>query len=195
MSQIPPATRVLIAICVAIYVAANVLAALPVGAFMLWPLGGNFAPWQLVSYAFLHGSFAHVFFNMFALFMFGSEMERLFGTRWFTLYFFVCVVTAGITQLVVNEILGSPYPTVGASGGVFGLLLAFAMYFPHRKLMLIFLPIPLPAWFFVTLYGAIELYLGVTQTASGIAHFAHLGGMVGGYLMIRQRRGSGRRRR
>jgi membrane associated rhomboid family serine protease len=195
MSQIPPATRTLIAACVAVFVVQAFFRNVPLGAFALWPLGNGFLPWQLVSYAFLHGSLAHIFFNMFALFMFGSELERLFGTRWFTVYFFVCVATAGITQLIVNAMLGTGAPTVGASGGVFGLLLAFAMYFPHRKLMLIFLPIPLPAWFFVTLYGAIELYLGVTQTASGIAHFAHLGGMVGGYLMIKQRRGWGGRRR
>ena len=191
----PPATRTLIAACVAVFVAQLFLRNVPLAAFALWPLGDGFAPWQLVSYAFLHASIAHIFFNMFALYMFGSEIERLFGTRWFTLYYFVCVVTAGITQLVVNAMLGTGAPTVGASGGVFGLLLAFAMYFPHRKLYLLFLPISLPAWFFVTLYGAIELYLGVTQTASGIAHFAHLGGMVGGYLMIKQRRGGGRRRR
>src|SRR5690606_13106562 len=150
----------------------------PFEAFALWPLGNGFLPWQLVTYAFLHGSVAHIFFNMFALFMFGSEIERLFGTRWFTIYYFVCVIAAGITQLVVNAMLGSGAPTVGASGGVFGLLLAFAMYFPQRKLYLIFFPIGLPAWLFVTLYGALELYLGVTQTASGIAHFAHLGGMI-----------------
>jgi membrane associated rhomboid family serine protease len=195
MPPIPPVTRALMLICTAVF-ALQYLTPLIDVLFALWPVSsGRFMPWQVLSYAFLHGSLAHIFFNMFALFMFGSELERLFGTRWFTVYFFVCVATAGITQLIVNAMLGTGAPTVGASGGVFGLLLAFAMYFPHRKLMLIFLPIPLPAWFFVTLYGAIELYLGVTQTASGIAHFAHLGGMVGGYLMIKQRRGWGGRRR
>ena len=192
----PQATRTLITACVAVFVAQIFLRNAPFGVFALWPLGGGFLPWQLVTYAFLHAGFAHIFFNMFALFMFGSDIERLFGARWFTLYFFVCVITAGITQLVVNAMLGTGAPTIGASGGVFGVLLAFAMYFPHRKLYLIFLPgVGLPAWFFVTLYGALELYLGVTQTASGIAHFAHLGGMVGGYLMIQQRRGGPRGRR
>lgn len=185
----PEATRTLITACVAVFVAQIFLRNTPLELFALWPLGGGFMPWQLVTYAFLHGSLAHIFFNMFALFMFGSEIERLFGTRWFTIYYFVCVVTAAVTQLLVNAMLGSWAPTVGASGGVFGLLLAFAMYFPQRKLYLIFLPIGLPAWLFVTLYGALELYLGVTQTASGVAHFAHLGGMIGGYLMIRRRRG------
>jgi membrane associated rhomboid family serine protease len=147
-------------------------------------------PWQLVSYAFLHGGMLHLFFNMYALFMFGGEIERLFGTRWYASYFVVCIVSAAIAQLIVAAVSGgTPYPTVGASGGVFGLLLAYGMYFPQRKLMLIFLPVPLPAWVFVLLYGALELYLGVTGLAPGIAHFAHLGGMVGGILMIRQRRG------
>ena len=107
-------------------------------------------------------------------------------------YYFVCVVTAAVAQLVVSSATGAPpYPTVGASGGVFGLLLAFGMYFPRRTLMLIFPPIPMPAWLFVTLYGGIELFLGVTGTQQGVAHFAHLGGMLGGFLMIQHwRRGS-----
>jgi membrane associated rhomboid family serine protease len=90
--------------------------------------------------------------------------------------------------------LNEPYPTIGASGGVFGLLLAYAMYFPQRKVMVIPIPVPIPAWLFVTGFGLLELFLGVTGTATGVAHFAHLGGMVGGYLMIRYRRGGGRRR-
>jgi membrane associated rhomboid family serine protease len=126
---------------------------------------------------------------MFALFMFGSDIERVFGQRRFLAYYFACVVTAAAAQLVVSAASGAPYPTVGASGGVFGLLLAFALYFPRRTVMLIFPPIPMPAWLFVTLYGALELYLGVTGTMAGVAHFAHLGGMLGGFLMIQYWRG------
>lgn len=167
--------------------------------FGLWPAGvpgSPFMPWQLVTYSFLHGGIAHIFFNMYALFLFGSEIERLFGSRWFLTFYGVCVVTAALSQLIVAEVTNAPpYPTVGASGGVFGLLLAFGMYFPRRTLMLIFPPIPMPAWLFVTLYGLLELYLGVTGAAPGVAHFAHLGGMVGGFLMIQHRRGFGRRRR
>ena len=153
----------------------------------------HFLPWQPVTYGFLHGSFGHLFFNMFAVFMFGSQIEMLFGQRYYLTYFLVCIFTAAIAQLIVSAILGSPYPTIGASGGVFGLLLAFAWYFPNQRIMLIFLPIPIKAWIFVTLYGLAELYFGITNTASGIAHFAHLGGMVGGYIMIHRR--GGRRRR
>jgi membrane associated rhomboid family serine protease len=95
-----------------------------------------------------------------------------------------------VLHLIVGAVTNSPpIPTVGASGGVFGLLLAFGMYFPKRRIMLLIPPIPMPAWLFVTAYGLLELYLGVTGTAPGVAHFAHLGGMVGGYIMIRYRRG------
>jgi membrane associated rhomboid family serine protease len=100
------------------------------------------------------------------------------------------VLAAAVTQLVVAAWGGGPpYPTVGASGGVFGLLLAFGMYFPRRMIMLIFPPIPMPAWLFVTLYGLLELYLGITGTQAGVAHFAHLGGMLGGWLMLQHWRG------
>jgi membrane associated rhomboid family serine protease len=145
-------------------------------------------PWQLVTYSFLHAGLAHIAFNMFALFMFGGEIERLFGARLFTVYYFVCVIAAGVTQLTVAALSSGPaYPTIGASGGVFGLLLAFGVYFPRRKVMLLFPPIPMPAWVFVTGYGIVELYLGVTGTQAGVAHFAHLGGMLGGILLIAQR--------
>lgn len=161
--------------------------------FALWPFGGSsylgapgFLPWQVVTYGFLHGSLLHLFFNMFALYMFGSEIERLVGQRRYLAYYFTCVITAAAAQLAVSTLSGGPpYPTVGASGGVFGLLLAFGRYFPRRTVMLIFPPIPMPAWLFVTLYGVLELYLGITGTQAGVAHFAHLGGMAGGYLMIR----------
>lgn len=163
--------------------------------FALWPPGGGpnmppFEIWQLVTYSFLHGGLGHLFFNMFALYMFGSDIERLFGPRWYLVYYFGCVIAAALTHLVATAWMGlPPLPTVGASGGMFGLLLAFAVYFPHRKLLLIFFPVPLPARVFVVLYGAIELFFGVTGTAMGIAHFAHLGGMLGGWLIIQYRRG------
>ncbi len=128
---------------------------------------------------------------MFAIFMFGGQIEMLFGQRWYLTYFLVCVFSAALLHLVVGAVTNTPpyVPTVGASGGVFGLLLAFGMYFPKRRVMLLIPPIPMPAWLFVTAYGLLELYLGVTRAAPGVAHFAHLGGMVGGYLMIRYRRG------
>ncbi len=209
--NIPPVTQALILANVVIYFlmmlagGGNVSEALfsaPFGYFALWPFGVDgfgvsSMPWQLLTYSFLHGSMLHLFFNMYALFLFGGEIERLFGSRWYAGYYLVCVITAAIAQVIVQAMMNGPIaPTVGASGGVFGLLLAFGMYFPQRKLMLIFLPVPLPAWLFVTIYGVIELYLGVSAGArSGVAHFAHLGGMVGGYLMIQHRRGKWPRRR
>jgi membrane associated rhomboid family serine protease len=148
------------------------------------PYGASFMPWQLVTYAFLHGDMVHLFFNMFALYMFGQAIEELMGTRRFVVYYLVCVITAALAQLAVQKFMGVARPTVGASGGVFGLLLAYGMAFPRNKLMLLFPPIPMPAWLFVTLYGLIELYLGLFGRNSNVAHFAHLGGMAGGLVLL-----------
>jgi membrane associated rhomboid family serine protease len=158
--------------------------------FALWPLGSRyFAPWQLLTYGFLHGGFPHIFFNMLGLWMFGSDIERLFGSRYFLAYYFACLLSAALTQLLVVSLAGGPaYPTVGASGALYGLLLAFGMYFPRRMVVLIFPPIPMPARVFVIVFGALELLFGVTGTADGVAHFAHLGGMLGGWLTIQYRR-------
>jgi membrane associated rhomboid family serine protease len=192
--QLAPVTRTLIIANILVYVLQNVLGSQMVLNFALWPLDpGLFADapafqvWQLVSYAFLHdtSNLAHIFFNMFALYMFGSEIERLLGPRRYIVYYVVCVVGAAVAQLLVMQWRGGdPYPTVGASGGVFGLLLAFGMAYPHRRLMLLFPPIPMPAWLFVTLYGVLELVLGVTGTQQGVAHFAHLGGMAAGFVLL-----------
>jgi membrane associated rhomboid family serine protease len=157
--------------------------------FALWPLGYGFQAWQLVTYSFLHGGIGHIFFNMFALYMFGNDIERLFGSRFFLLYYFACVVSAALFHLVVTALTGAyPAPTIGASGAVYGVLLAFGVYFPRRIVVLIIPPIPMQARFFVILFGAIELVFGVTGTEAGVAHFAHLGGMLGGWLMIQYRR-------
>jgi len=153
--------------------------------FALWPVGAGFQPWQLLTYAFLHGGLFHIAFNMFALYMFGSAIERVFGPRRYLAYYLVCVLSAAIAQLLTAALSGAVYPTVGASGGVFGLLLAYAIYFPHSRIMLIFPPIPMPARVFVVVYAALELFLGVTGTEEGVAHFAHLGGLVGGFIMLR----------
>lgn len=169
-----------------------------ISALALWPFGlaamplsgliqPQFEPWQLVSYAFLHGGIMHLLLNMYALWLFGSRMEKVWGSKAFTLYYFVCVIGAGLVQLVVatqvaNE--GGIYPTIGASGGVFGLLLAFGLTFPNERLMLIFPPIALRAKWLVLIYGAIELWAGVTGTEAGVAHFAHLGGMLFGFLLL-----------
>jgi membrane associated rhomboid family serine protease len=191
----PPVTTALIVANVAIFLLQSLLPGLVVP-FALWPLGASqmdprvgFAPWQLVTYAFLHGGLWHIAFNMFALYMFGGPIERVFGSRRYLIYYFVCVVSAALTQLVVAAMMGGLYPTIGASGGVFGLLLAYGLYFPNNRVMLIFPPIPMPARVFVVLYAALELFLGVTGTQAGVAHFAHLGGMIGGWIMLRYWRG------
>jgi len=184
----PPVTQALVIANVVVFLLQMSGGAPLVEWFALWP-DENFQPWQLVTYAFLHGGLGHIFFNMFALYMFGSDIERLFGSRFYLGYYFVCVITAALSHIAVTFLMGSPpVPTVGASGGIYGLLLAFGMYFPHRRVMLLFPPIPMAARTFVILFGALELVLGVTGTAAGVAHFAHLGGMLGGWLMILYRR-------
>lgn len=184
-SALPPATRAIIAINVVAFLLQQAYGNSMVALFALWPLGSPlFHPWQLITYAFLHGNLAHIFFNMFALFMFGRALEYFWGSRRFTIFYLACVIAAAATQLLTASLVGSMEATLGASGGVFGLLLAFAMYFPHQRITLLFPPIPMPAWLFVTLYGVLELVLGVTNTQAGVAHFAHLGGMLGGALVI-----------
>jgi len=151
----------------------------------LWPLeSGYFTPWQLLSYAFLHGSFNHLFFNMFAVWMFGTPLEQAWGSQRFTLYYVVCVVGAAVAQLLVQLFEGGVYPTIGASGGVFGLLLAYGAMWPNNRIFLLFFPVPVKAKWFVLIYGGIELLLGFTRAMPGIAHFAHLGGMVFGALLL-----------
>jgi membrane associated rhomboid family serine protease len=169
----------------------------------LWPLGlfghaasynavPSFMPWQVVSYGFLHGGLLHLGLNMYALWMFGGQLEAVWGPRRFAVYYFACLVGAALSQLVVSEFVllngGEAYPVIGASGGVFGLLLAFALLFPRARLMLLFPPIPIEARWFVLGYGLVELYAGVTGSAEGVAHFAHLGGMLTGWLLLRGRR-------
>ncbi|MGL6222343.1 MAG: rhomboid family intramembrane serine protease [Steroidobacteraceae bacterium] len=199
-SSMPPVTRTLLILNVAIFALQYVMGPFLLRWFALWPPASaqfpgapGFEVWQLLTYGFLHGGLTHLFFNMFALYMFGGEIERLFGARRFVTYYLVCVVGAAIAQLVViSNIDSRPVPTVGASGGVFGLLLAFGMAFPQRRIMLLFPPIPMPAWLFVTLYGLLELYLGVTGSGQGVAHFAHLGGMVAGFILLLRWRGNRR---
>jgi membrane associated rhomboid family serine protease len=187
----PPVTTALIVANVAVFLLQGMVPGVIVP-LALWPLassasgvGASFGPWQVVTYAFLHGGLVHLAFNMFALYMFGGAIEQVFGSRRYLIYYLVCVVSAAISQLVVAAVMGGIYPTVGASGGVFGLLLAYGMYFPNNRVMLLFPPIPMPARVFVFVYAAIELFLGVTGSQEGVAHFAHLGGMIGGFIMLR----------
>jgi membrane associated rhomboid family serine protease len=160
--------------------------------FALWPLQpidgqSYFRFWQIVTYAFLHGNISHLLFNMLGLWMFGNEIELYVGTRRLLVCYIASVVSAALSQLFIPILFGAPPgPTIGASGGVFGLLLAYAFLFPRRKVIPLIPPIPMPAWLFATLYAGVELFAGVTGSLSGIAHFAHLGGMVGSALVIMQ---------
>lgn len=172
----PPVAIGILAVCVVVFLLNNISAQLA-----LWPLYSNyFQPWQLISYAFLHGSFNHLFFNMFALWMFGLPVEKIWGSRKFTEYYLICVLGAGLVQLVVQYISGNVYPTIGASGAVFGLLLAYGVMWPNAKLFLIFFPVPIKAKWFVIIYGAAELIFGVTGAMPQVAHYAHLGGLFFG---------------
>ena len=182
--SLPPAVKALIIANFGVFLLEQAAFDRIVRLFALWPVGPLFRPWQLLTYAFIHGGWLHIFFNMFALFVFAPALERFWGARRFLLYYFVCVITAALTQLAVQHATGNGEPTIGASGGIFGVLLAFAMLFPRTRLLLLLPPIPMPAWLFVTIYGVLELIFGVTGTEAGIAHFAHLGGMLGGALML-----------
>jgi membrane associated rhomboid family serine protease len=187
-----------------ILIFANVVTFLLVGtspevftSFALWPMGtassfdagpsGGFAPWQLVTSAFLHGSLMHLSLNMIGLFSFGRDVEQALGSRRYLTLYFISVLVASFAQLLfVSFSGGPPTPTVGASGGVFGVLLAFGLMFPKRTVMLLIPPVPMPAWVAVLLFGAFELINGVLGTMNGIAHFAHLGGMLGAFLLLRR---------
>lgn len=183
--SLPPATQTLIVLNVLVFFAESALGSSFMASLALWPLGPQFMPWQVLSYAFLHGGVAHLLFNMLGVYMFGSDLERVWGSARYVSYYLVCALSAAAAQLLVAAWTGASYPTVGASGAVFGLLLAFAMLFPRRMIMPLFPPIPMRAPVFVALYGALELILGVTGTAQGVAHFAHLGGLAGGFLVMR----------
>ncbi len=185
MPPLPPVTQALLLINVAMFCLDYFLGPWFTRALALWPLGGGFLPWQVVSYAFLHGGFTHLFFNMLGLWMFGADLERLWGQKRYLQLYFASVLTAALTQLAFASLTGAIYPTVGASGGLFGLLLAFGMVFPNRIIMPLFPPIPMKAKVFVAVFGGLELLFGVTGTMQGVAHFAHLGGMLGAFLLIR----------
>jgi len=232
MYRLPPALQTLIWLNVAVYFLDDALFDHALAHWLaLYSFGPaepgtpGFEPWQLLTYGFIHGGFLHLFVNLFGLAMFGGDVERAWGSRRFVAYYFVCVLAAGLTQEAYAWLAGAPGVSFGASGGLFGVLLAFAVLFPQRRIVLLvvplaimlfspypmvgafggvfallvgaavayprrwillpLVPVPMPARLFVTLYGLAELFLGVTGTQAGVAHFAHLGGLLGGWLMIR----------
>ena len=197
MPPIPPLTKALMLICTAVF-CLDQLRARWTCWFALWPLhSGCSGPGRWSATASCTASLLHLFFNMLGLWMFGSELERLWGRTRYWQFLLASLLAAAATQLLVTWLTRSNVPTVGASGALFGLLLAFGMLFPNRIIMPLFPPIPMKARTFVIVFGALELLLGL-YGRSGVAHFAHLGGMLGGFLMIRYWRGQapfGRSRR
>ena len=197
-SRLPAATKALLIANVVVFVLQRLGESPVFDAFALWPIvpdsvlsaGGHaFMPWQLLSYSFLHGDLGHLFFNMLALVMFGAQLEHLWGDRRYLIYFLVCVRGAGLCQLALaswSVSQGGPnYSTLGASGGVFGLLLGYGLMFPNQRVVLLFPPIPMKARTLAIVCGVIALLLGFTGLQPGVAHFAHLGGMLFGWLLIR----------
>ena len=197
--HLPPITRNLLWIMAIVFLLQQFLGN-ALAPFMLWPLGDysigigsdglpasiGFQPWQLLSYGFMHGGFGHLFFNCIALFQFGSRLEDLWGPKKYLTFFLVCVVGAGLCQVLFMAFLPqSAGPTIGASGGVYGLLLAYGLTFPRERVMLLIPPIPMSARTLVIVFGALSVVMGVTGTMGGVAHFAHLGGMLFGWFLIR----------
>lgn len=201
-SNLPPVVKALLIANGLVFLLQMVMSPQALSPFMLWPIGSaagdpyattEFLPWQVLTYSFMHGNFPHLLFNMLALLIFGAQLEHTWGERRFLTYYVVCVVGAALCQLAVGAWVtsqGNPaYPTIGASGGVFGLLLAYGMLFPNQRVMLLIPPIPMKARTLVIVYGVIELLLGFSGLQPGVAHFAHLGGMLFGWLLIRYWRG------
>lgn len=200
MQSLPAVTRVLLIVNIAVFFLQMATGDSLLVHFALWPLGPHrpaqlddasvtmvgFQPWQVVTYGFLHGNAWHIGFNMLALWMFGGPVENALGARRYTFYYFACVLGAAVAQLAVIDLFqpNDFYPTLGASGGVFGLLLAFAVLYPQAKVFLFFIPAPVPARIAVVGYMILELVLGVTGTQAGVAHFAHLGGALVGFALI-----------
>lgn len=195
LATVPALTHALILLNVLVYAFEVVGDPEIVLAFALWPPGsdGAFRIWQLVTYSVLHGSLLHLGLNMFALWMFGGALEQRWGGARYLLTYLASVVGGALVQVAASAyFLHGSGPVIGASGGVFGLLLAYAMYFPRRAISFVFLPfIRIPAPIFVLGYGIVEFLLGITNPDGGVAHFAHLGGLLGGWIAVRYFRARG----
>lgn len=193
--NIPRVTRALLVANIGAFVLQLMLGAGRLDPLMLWPIGSGledgrgFMPWQLLSYGFLHDGFGHLLFNMLALFMFGAPLEHVWKGKRFLTFYLACVAGAAVCQLLVGAWMmrngAPPYATLGASGGVFGLLLGYGMLFPNQRVAALPFPVFMRARTLVIIYGVVALLMGLAGRQPGVAHFAHLGGMVFGYLLIR----------
>ena len=206
LSSLPPVTKNLIIINVIIFIASLFNENFMIGTFALfYPTSPYFHWWQVITHMFMHGGFWHIFFNMYTLFIFGIVLERIIGSKKFLLFYFVCGLGAVALHLGVEYLQIQSYiqgaalgntaaiqniqaikmtPTVGASGAIYGVLMGYAMLFPESRMTLLFPPVTLSAKWMVGIFAAIELFTGMTGTAPGIAHFAHLGGMLFAWLLI-----------
>ena len=184
MSNVPVAVKNIIWICVGMSVLTYLNEPLMARLFALNPITFITKPWQLVTYMFMHGGFGHLFFNMYTLYIFGSVLELVWGTKKFLLFYFVTGIGAALVHILVQYLTGSFALTVGASGAIYGILMGYAMLYPDSIMTLIFPPISLKAKWFVLIFAGIELLLGITGTQAGVAHFAHLGGLIFGLLLM-----------
>lgn len=185
MQQIPPVTRALLIACVAVFCLQNLPLPFPLTYLLaLWPLQSpGFWPWQLVTYAFLHANFSHLFFNLLGLWMFGVELESLWGQRRYIQLLLASAATAAVCYALLSLLLHNMAPLIGISGAIFGLLLAFGVLFPHRPILLFFV-MQTDMRTAVLVFGALEVVLALSSGVSGLSSIAHLGGMLGGWLMI-----------
>ncbi len=198
-ATIPTVTRALLITNVVMFLLQQTLERAALLPLELWPIGsgmvqsGGFLPWQLLSSGFMHADWGHLFFNILALWMFGSPLEQIWGDKRFLTYYLVCLVGGSACQLLVASWLFSQYGqlsvSLGASGAIFGLLLGYAILFPDRRMIIFPLPLEIRARTLVIIYGVMELVLAYTGWQPGIGHFAHLGGMLFGWLLIRHWRG------
>lgn len=201
ISQIPTVTKNLVAINILMFIATLINENFMVANFaMFYPASPFFKPWQILTHMFMHGGFWHIFFNMYSLLMFGSILERSLGPKKYLIFYFVTGLGAvalhtGVEWLQARVFIANGIaqayqqllvtPTLGASGAIYGLLIGFAMLYPQARLTLIFPPIPMTAKWLVIIFAAIELFSGINGIQDGVAHFAHLGGMLFGWLLIR----------
>jgi len=196
MPPLPPVTKAFLLACVGAFCFFYLFPGLEPW-FELWPLTSPFfMPWQVLTYAFLHGGQWHLAFNMLGLWMFGGELERVWGPKRYTQILIASTLSAAVVQLLFTWATGSHSPTLGASGALFGLLLSFGMLFPNRIIVPLIPPIPMKAKYFVAIFGGLELAMGARLFEFGpanVAHFAHLGGMLGAWLLISHWRSSRRR--
>jgi membrane associated rhomboid family serine protease len=193
-SVFPPVIKNLLIINVAVFFLQMIASNLMLGGKPLWyimnmwfalnPLGEgfNFQIWQLITYQFMHGGFSHIFFNMFMLWMFGMEIENILGSKKFLTYYLICGVAAGLAQLFIAPLFSTPAVTIGASGAIFGVMIAFGMLFPDRYIYLYFL-IPIKAKYLIGFLFVLEIFW-IGDAGSNVAHLAHLGGALAGFLFI-----------